>query len=223
VRRGAPRGGLGVVEFLLIRHGVTAWNRERRFQGQTDIPLDEEGHRQARRLAAALSASGATAVYASDLARAWHTARPVAEVLGLPLLAEPGLRERHYGSFEGRTFDELERDWAAEFARWRAREPDFALPGGGESLLALQARVGEALETLARRHPGERVVAVTHGGVLDCAYRIATGLGIAEPRRHDLLNASINRIARDENGFRLIAWGDIAHLDGGDGDAVARG
>ncbi len=67
------------------------------------------------------------------------------------------------------------------------------------------------------------MVAVTHGGVLDCAYRIATGLGIAEPRKHELLNASINRIAFDEGGFRLIAWGDVAHLGRSDDDVVARG
>lgn len=212
-----------MTELLLIRHGVTSWNRERRFQGQTNIPLDEEGHRQARRVAAALAASRTAAVYASDLSRAWETARPVADALGLPLRAEPGLRERHYGAFEGRSIDELERDWAQDFARWRAREPDFPLPGGGESLRALQARVEAALIALARRHAGERVIAVTHGGVLDCAYRIATGLGIAEPRKHELLNASINRIAFDEGGFRLIAWGDVAHLGRSDDDVVARG
>ena len=207
-----------MVELLLIRHGVTAWNRERRFQGQTDIPLDAEGHLQARRLAAALSSSRVSAVYASDLARASQTAAPLAQALGLPVLAARGLRERHYGAFEGRTFDELERDRADEFARWHARDPDFELPGGGESLRVLHARVEDALMELARRHPGERVAAVTHGGVLDCAYRVATGLGLSEPRRHHILNASINRIAFEEGAFRLIDWGDVAHLGYTDGD-----
>ncbi len=210
-----------MVELLLIRHGVTSWNRERRFQGQTDIPLDDEGHLQAQRLAGALFASGVTAVYASDLARAWQTARPLADALGLPLIAERGLRERHYGMFEGQTFDELERDRAADFERWRARDPDFELPGGGESLRVLHARVEAALTALARRHPGQRVAAVTHGGVLDCAYRVATGLGLAEPRRHHILNASINRIGFEEGEFRLIDWGDVGHLGYTDGD-VAR-
>jgi probable phosphoglycerate mutase len=210
-----------MVELLLIRHGVTAWNRERRFQGQTDIPLDDEGHLQAQRLAAALSASGVAAVYASDLARAWQTAKPLADLLGLPLIAERGLRERHYGMFEGQTFDALERDRADEFERWRHRDPDFELPGGGESLRVLHARVEAALTALARRHPGQRVAAVTHGGVLDCAYRVATGLGLAEPRRHHILNASINRIGFEDGEFRLIDWGDVGHLGYTDGD-VAR-
>ena len=208
-----------MTELILIRHGVTAWNRERRFQGQIDIALDDEGHWQAGRLADALAGEPLAAIYASDLARAWHTARPLAEALGLGLTPEPRLRERFYGAFEGRTFDELQRDAAEDFARWRAREPDFALPGGGETLRALHARVEALLLALARRHPGERIAAVTHGGVLDCAYRVATGLGLSEPRHHDLLNASINRIAFDGEGFRLVSWGEVEHLRRAD-DAI---
>ena len=208
-----------MTELILIRHGVTAWNRERRFQGQIDIPLDDEGHWQAGRLAAALAGEPLGAIYASDLSRAWHTARPLAETLGLGPTPEPRLRERFYGAFEGRTFDELQRDAAEDFARWRARDPDFALPGGGESLRALYARVEALLLALVRRHPGERIAAVTHGGVLDCAYRVATGLGLSEPRHHDLLNASVNRIAFDGEGFRLVSWGEVEHLRRAD-DAI---
>jgi probable phosphoglycerate mutase len=208
-----------MTELILIRHGVTAWNRERRFQGQIDIPLDDEGHWQAGRLAAALASEPLSAVYASDLSRAWHTARPLAETLGLAPTAEPRLRERFYGAFEGRTFDELQRDAAEDFARWRARDPDFALPGGGETLRVLYARVEALLLALARRHPGERIAAVTHGGVLDCAYRVATGLGLSEPRHHELLNASVNRIAFDGERFSLVSWGEVEHLRRAD-DAI---
>jgi len=206
-------------ELIMIRHGVTAWNKERRFQGQIDIPLDDEGLRQAQLLGQSMAGAALAAVYASDLTRARQTAEPLASALGLPVVAEPGLRERHYGAFEGRTWDELQREHAADFARWRAREPDFSLPGGGETLLALHDRVEATMRALAARHPGASVVAVTHGGVLDCAYRIATGLGMREPRQHDLLNASINRILFDGERFSLVGWADVAHLRRAD-DAI---
>ena len=206
-------------ELIMIRHGVTAWNKERRFQGQIDIPLDDEGLRQAQLLGQSMAGAALAAVYASDLTRARQTAEPLASALGLPVVAEPGLRERHYGDFEGCTWDELQREHAADFARWRAREPDFSLPGGGETLLALHDRVEATMRALAARHPGASVVAVTHGGVLDCAYRIATGLGMREPRQHDLLNASINRIVFDGERFSLVGWADVAHLRQAD-DAI---
>jgi len=206
-------------ELIMIRHGVTAWNKERRFQGQIDIPLDDEGLRQAQLLGQSMAGAALAAVYASDLTRARQTAEPLASAIGLPVVAEPGLRERHYGAFEGRTWDELQREHAADFARWRAREPDFSLPGGGETLLALHDRVEATMRALAARHPGASVVAVTHGGVLDCAYRIATGLGMREPRQHDLLNASINRILFDGERFSLVGWADVAHLRQAD-DAI---
>lgn len=206
-----------MTELILVRHGVTAWNRERRFQGHTDPGLDEEGREQARRAASRLATEGVDAIYASDLGRAWQTAEPLGEATGVAPCREPALRERNYGAFEGRSHDELAREAPEAFARWERREPDFELPGGGESLRAFDARVRAALGELAARHPGQRVVAVTHGGVLDCAYRAARGLALDAPREHPLLNASINRIGWRDGAFYLIDWADVAHLsDAGD-------
>ncbi|HWS75234.1 MAG TPA: histidine phosphatase family protein [Quisquiliibacterium sp.] len=211
-----------MTELVLLRHGVTAWNRAKRFQGHIDIPLDDEGHRQARLAARRLAREPVAAVYASDLGRAVQTAMPIAEALGLPLQSEPGLRERHYGAFEGLDHDALQRDHADAYVRWREREPDFALPGGGETLRTFHARVDAALRRIVLRHPGKRVVAVTHGGVLDCVYRIASGLDLTAPRRHDLLNASLNRIAWDGARFRLLVWADVDHLGAALDDIEAR-
>ena len=205
-----------MTEVILIRHGVTAWNRQRRFQGSIDIPLEPEGHAEAEQAAVRLgelaSLRPVSAIYCSALTRARQTAEPIARALGLALAVEPGLGERHYGAFEGLTPVELERDWADECRRWREREPDFGLPGGGESLRAFYDRVNGALESLALRHPGERVVAVTHGGVLDCAYRLASQIDLAAVRRHELLNASLNTIVRGPAGWRVHDWGDVSHL-----------
>lgn len=211
-----------MTELVLVRHGVTAWNRARRFQGHIDIPLDADGHRQARCLAQRLAREPMAAVYASDLTRARQTAEPIAQALGLPLRTEPLLRERHYGAFEGQDHEALARDHGEAYARWRARDPDFALPGGGESLRSFDARVQAALQRLVQHHPGQRVVAVTHGGVLDCVYRIAAGLELSAPRTHDLLNASLNRIAWDGTRFRLLGWADVTHLETALDDLEAR-
>lgn len=202
----------------MIRHGVTAWNRDRRFQGQTDIALDEEGLAQALRTGRRLADWPLAAVYTSDLARARQTAEPIAAAHGLPLLIDERLRERRFGCFEGLTHDEIRLEQAGSWQRWHAREPDFAPPGGGESLRAFHARVESVMRDLARRHAGHTVVAVTHGGVLDCVFRVATGLALEAPRGHELLNASLNRIAWDGRAFSLLAWGDVAHL-GGTNDA----
>ena len=162
-------------------------------------------------------------MHTSDLSRAAQTAEPIAGALGVPLHADPALRERHYGAFEGRTHDELAQQEVEAWGRWRAREPDFELPGGGESLRAFHARVERALLGLAARYPAATVVAVAHGGVLDCAFRIAAGLPLDAPRGHDLLNASLNRIAFDGERFHLLDWADVAHLEDALDDVEARG
>ncbi len=197
---------------IFIRHGVTDWNRARRFQGQTDIELNAEGREQAERTGRRFDAQPISAIYSSDLARARQTAEPIARVLGLSLTLSEGLRERRYGVLEGRTHDELLRDHPEAYARWRAREPQFEPPGGGESLASLRIRVERQMQALARAHAGQVVVAVTHGGVLDCIYRIAAGLAIDAPRSFELRNASLNRIGWDGAAFSVLDWGDVSHL-----------
>jgi len=207
------------MELVLIRHGVTAWNQQRRFQGQIDTPLSEEGHQQAmltaRHLSTLSQAQPIDAIYASDLKRAWSTAEPIARLLGLPILKQSLLRERHYGVFEGKTHEELQLEGLqSDYQRWRNRELDFALPQGGESLRDFFDRTHRALQSIVAAHQSnERIVAVTHGGFLDCAYRIASGVAMTEQRQHPLHNASLNRIAWDGERFSMIEWGQIDHLD----------
>jgi len=207
------------MEIVLIRHGVTAWNQQRRFQGQVDTPLSEEGHEQAMLTARHLSENRQSqpicAIYASDLKRAWSTAEPIARMLGLPILKQSLLRERHFGIFEGKTHEELQLEGLqADYQRWRNREPDFAVPEGGESLRTFFDRTERALQILVAAHRiGERIVAVTHGGFLDCAYRIASGVDMSDTRQQPMLNASLNRISWDGERFSMIDWGRVDHLD----------
>ncbi|MDE2431062.1 MAG: histidine phosphatase family protein, partial [Burkholderiales bacterium] len=97
------------------------------------------------------------------------------------------------------------------YAAWQARETDF-VPEQGESLQMFYTRVAAAVDALAARHRGQRIVLVAHGGVLDCVYRMATGLALHAPRDFDLKNASVNRLRWSGDGLRLVAWGEVGHL-----------
>src|SRR3990167_5657918 len=148
---------------IAIRHGETTWNVDTRIQGRLDIPLNDTGHRQARRMALALRDEPISAIYASDLARAWETAHYLGRALSVEVTPEEGLRERGFGDFEGKTYAEIEAQQPAQSLRWRKRDPEFA-PPGGESLLAMHHRVVEAAQRLAAQHPGELIALVGHGG-----------------------------------------------------------
>jgi 2,3-bisphosphoglycerate-dependent phosphoglycerate mutase len=209
-----------VTRLILIRHGETAWNRATRIQGHTDIPLSPLGLAQAERLAEALADEPLAAIYASDLSRARQTAEAVARARGLSVRLDPDLRERAFGRFEGLSWDEIARDYPEDAARWRRRDPDFAV-GGGESLNVFSARCLQAARRSAAAHPGQSIALVAHGGVLDCLYRAATRAALEAPRSWQLGNASINRLLATAEGFTLVGWNDDRHLAGLGADDVA--
>ncbi|OOG43991.1 histidine phosphatase family protein [Polaromonas sp. A23] len=197
---------------LAIRHGETTWNVDTRIQGQLDVGLNDIGRWQAERVAQALAEEPITAIYASDLGRAYATAEAIGRTTGVAVIAEPGLRERHFGEFQGKTFAEIEVALPEQARLWRTRDPRFA-PAGGESLLQLRERVVATAEALAARHAGEQIVLVGHGGVMDVLYRAATRLDIQAPRTWALGNAAINRLLWTPEGFTLVGWADTQHLD----------
>ena len=139
---------------LLARHGETDWNREGRWQGWADPPLNETGRAQARTLATQLRETEFDAVYSSDLRRAYETAEIVAEPHGSAVIADAGLREIDVGSWSGLTHAELEVQFP------NGDRPD------GETREEHAARVLAAVERIARAHPGERILLVTHGGTM---------------------------------------------------------
>jgi probable phosphoglycerate mutase len=204
----------GATRVIAVRHGETDWNAGLRIQGHTDIELNARGRWQAAQLAQALAHEAVHAVYSSDLSRARETARAYATGAGLAVRDEPGLRERGFGHFEGRTFAEIESRWPDDAARWRRREPDFA-PGDGESLRDFHRRCVDACAALAARHRGQTILVVAHGGVLDCLYRAATRTSVDAPRSWLLGNATVNRLLHSDEGFTLIGWNDDQHLAGG--------
>ena len=209
-----------MTDFLLIRHGETAWNRELRFQGQLDVPLNEMGFEQAQRLKTRMvqalaewQAQGRvpTRLISSDLLRAQQTAQPVAEVLGQSCLLHAGLREQCYGMFEGMRSPDIQAQYPEAWQRWLAFDADDAVEGA-ETTRAFHDRVMVALQELAQQYAGEHVVVVTHGGVLDMVWRHAQDLSLSGPRVCDIPNAGLNQVAWRDGALHIQVWADAAHL-----------
>jgi probable phosphoglycerate mutase len=202
----------GATRLIAVRHGETAWNVDARLQGHLDIPLNERGHEQARRAARSLAEDRPDIVVSSDLSRAHATAQAIASFIGCPLVLEPELRERSFGSFQGMTHVEVAERWPDQALRWKSRDPDFA-PGGGESLNVFYARCVNATLRIAQQYAGRTVVVVAHGGVMDCLYRAATRIPLDATRAWSLDNAAINRLLHTSSGLTMVGWNDTSHLD----------
>jgi broad specificity phosphatase PhoE len=192
-----------VTTILLARHGETDWNREGRFQGHADPPLNETGRAQAAELSATLAREEIVAVYSSPLRRAMETAEVIAAAHGLEPIAVAALREVDVGSWEGLTRSEVEQRFPDQYARW--------LEGGqgwedGETYEQMGKRVVAALLELAASHNGERILAVTHGGPIRAAFAFADGTTHAEARRRGpaIANVFVAEFTVRDGAFRRL-------------------
>lgn len=204
-----------MTEILLIRHGETAWNAKKRLQGHLDIPLNEEGERQAAALGRALCEESLDAIFSSDLQRAHQTAEAIAGPRGMRVETDRGLRERCYGAFEGMLYGEISQRYPAAYAAWQARDIDARFPEGvhvAETLREFSQRVVSTITRIVSENKYRRVAMVAHGGVLECAYRAAQGLGFSHARDFDIFNASVNRFIWDGAALKIERWGDVTHL-----------
>ena len=202
-------------ELILIRHGETDWNRELRFQGHIDVPLNDMGHEQARRLGLRLAGEPVQQLVSSDLMRAQQTAAPAARQLELEIVTTVSLREQHFGVVEGMRADEIQTLHPRAWEDWLQFREDHAMPEG-ESPRQFHARIIEALGRIAMAHAGQKLLVVTHGGVLDMVWRTVRGLGLNGPRQSDIPNAGFNRIriadAAQPEQIEIVDWADIRHL-----------
>jgi len=203
-----------MTELLVIRHGETDWNRQHRFQGQIDVPLNEIGLTQAGRLGRRLADEPVDVLISSDLQRARSTAAPLAQQRGLQPSLEPLWREQGFGVLEGLDVPTIRSRHADLWSCWTRHDADYALPGGGESTTAFHARVMRALQATLDAHGGKRVVVVTHGGVLDMLWRTANALPLHGARVCEIPNTGINRLRWVDGRLQVVEWADAGHLAG---------
>jgi broad specificity phosphatase PhoE len=192
-----------VTEILLARHGETDWNRESRFQGHADPPLNELGRKQASELAETLANQDLAAVYTSPLRRARETAEVIAAGHGLTAVPVEGLREVDVGSWQALTRDEVEQRFPEQFRRWLDYGQGW---DDGETYDEMGKRAIAALVELGARHDGERIVAVTHGGPIRAALAKAAGISHEEARRNGpvLGNCFVARFAVGNAHFERL-------------------
>ncbi len=168
-----------MTRFCLVRHGQTDWNLTGRYQGQSDVPLNEMGRAQAYLAAGRLHNQRFAGIYSSDLQRAKETAEILGRCLGLPISLEPCLREIHQGEWEGQFVDVIREHYTR---LWQARiiDPVSIRPPGGETVGEVAHRVCAALDAIARLHPDSPVLVVSHGLAIATAICSASGVPLGE-------------------------------------------
>jgi broad specificity phosphatase PhoE len=203
-----------VSKLILVRHGQSTWNIERRIQGTLDPPLSDEGRRQAEALARRLRGLELAAIYASPRRRALETAEIVARGLGRPVLPHPALAEIGLGAWEGRTVAELRASYGQAYDRWLDAPQDHA-PPGAEPAGAFVRRVVDGIGEMAGAHPEGTVLLATHAMVVRAVVGHAIGLDFNRAFRVPIDNVSITEVAvRPGPSFRLRTLNDVCHLDG---------
>jgi len=204
---------VSVTRFIAIRHGETQWNVAARIQGHGDSPLTAVGIAQAEAIAQRLAGEKFDRIIASDLPRAHETAKRIAASSGHPIGIDERLRERNFGAGEGLSYEEVDRLYPGAFSRVRETDPDYRIPGG-ESRRDFHERVVAGVEAIAKRHAGETIVLVTHGGVLSTLYRHVHSIALEKAHAIAITNASFNSLAFDGSRWSVDTWNCTRHFPG---------
>lgn len=199
------------MKLLLARHGQTDWNATQRFQGQSDLPLNETGRQQAIALGKRLLHQPIDSLYASDLQRARETARILAAHHACEIYTDPRLRETSFGDWEGLTYNEIKQNDPAALAAWEADLYKTA-PPNGETLEQLAARVQSALDDIRAKHTDQTILLVAHGGPLQVLLCLVLNLSPSMYWQFHLSPASLSEIAFYPAGAILNLLNDTCHL-----------
>jgi broad specificity phosphatase PhoE len=198
----------------LIRHGQTSWNLgagAERFRGRIDLPLDETGLSQARRVAARLQNEPLVAAYCSPLLRTRQTIEPLAGSLGLRVQPHDGLLDIDYGSLQGLTHSEAAITYPQEYAAWQTDPSQISFPDG-EDLFTVQGRLVSLLDALRTRHQGQTVALVGHQIVNKVLACTLLGLDLDQIWRIGQETASINVFQERESRWNTLCLNDTCHL-----------
>jgi len=202
---------------LLIRHGQSRGNAERRFGGHTATPLSARGHRQAELTARTLKSESLTAIYSSDLARAIETARPLSKLTGLPVHSTNAFRERSVGVMEGLTFEAAAQQHPEQYAALLRRDFEHVLTGG-ESYRQLLDRAREKLDEIIEQNRGGKIAVFSHTGTI-CILALHLMGALDSPELKPIwissANCGITRFELRDDGFvRVLNVNDTSHLSG---------
>ena len=199
--------------FYLIRHGETLWNRQGRYQGSTDIELSEEGLAQAELMAKRFRYQPLDAVYVSPLKRARATADAIARETGLTPVVEDRFREINFGEWEGKSIPELQEIYGQAYLDFYADPFSHPFPGEG-SFAKVTERSMAAFEDILKKHEGQRVAIVSHGGLLRVLLVAIMGMDLNFYRKTWMTNTSITTVDVMADGRRLLmTLNDKAHLE----------
>ncbi|MDH7481591.1 MAG: alpha-ribazole phosphatase [Armatimonadota bacterium] len=202
------------MRIILVRHGETIYNLERRYQGHTDAELTELGKKQALRTAERLSREDITAIYSSDLIRASETARIIAKYHNLPVQTDMRLRECAFGDWEGLTVDEIKERYPELYANYQRDSVQHRAPNG-ERLESLLERVSSVVNRIVKKHLNETVVLVGHGGTIHAFICYALDAPLYAFRKIRLDNCGITIFSRLPNGkWFLEVLNETCHLEG---------
>lgn len=203
---------MNAVKFFVIRHGKTDWNAEGRIQGNVDTPLNTRGDEQARAVARALADMSVGELWSSDLARATQTGAHVSTACNVKLKPDKRLRERHFGVFQGLTYEECLERHPRSFAAYRSGDPSFVIPQGESGQAFFERVVAFFQERAKSTWPGSHVAVITHGGVINCLYRFVNKKALTEPRTWPIPNCGINEFIFENNKWSMGVFADTAHL-----------
>ncbi|NPV28300.1 MAG: alpha-ribazole phosphatase [Firmicutes bacterium] len=196
---------------LLVRHGQTVWNHDARYQGHTDIELSEVGLKQARLLAQRLAREPVQAVYASDLKRAYETARILAIPHQLEVQTISSLREINFGAWEGLTFEEIKTRFKELADRWYTTPAEIQIPQG-ETFAQLKERAYRTVLELVKKHDPGAFIIVTHGGTIRAIICALLDIDLNHAFRIRQDNGALNIIEYHQNRGILCLLNDTHHL-----------
>lgn len=196
---------------LLVRHGETAWNASRRYQGQEDVRLNDAGREQAAAAARRLGSADLQVIYTSDLRRAAETARVIAQPHGLEVHEDARLRELNFGVWQGLTYQQIADQDPRRLARWNADRVNRT-PPEGESLAQMAARLREFLDEVRAQHPDDTVTVVSHGGTIRVILCLLLDHPLGAYWQFEVDNTAIAEIEWRSLGPVVVRWNDAHHL-----------
>lgn len=201
-----------MTQIILVRHGQTAWNREERFRGHADIPLDEIGISQAQATASRIAAQWQPhVIYAGPLSRTLQTAQPTAALLNLTVHSEPKLIDVDCGDWQGFSPDEVRAKWTAEFDTYLHTPLHFQFPGG-ESLEAARLRAFQRVNELTQKHAGQTIMLVSHTALNRLILLSVLGLDSSGLWRMRQDTCAINAFDVENGQFTLTLLNETSHL-----------